>query len=716
MHRIPRVLRGAVGGSRSRTAAYQTRRASTSGIEPRPNNIGDGIGSETAKAVQLPSCRSAPYLRRTHTCKSLSGSDVDKKVTVAGWIQPKRRATRNISCYNLKDGLGEIQLVVWGDASDPLQAMMDAIPTQSAIVAEGVLKLRHINQKRDYPNGDIEILLKSVQVINPADRNLPLMPHDIHNLANEKVRLRHRYLDLRRTELANNIRKRSEVAHLVRTILHEHDFAEVETPMLLKSSPEGAREFIVPTRLSTSAPDSTSLNDDQSPGVNTESASTPRFYALPQSPQQPKQLLVISGVVDRYYQLARCFRDEDGRKDRQPEFTQLDLEMAWVSWGESNGSRPEPEGATEPHGTWRMGGSEVRVIVETLVRRIWSRFEATELPGQFRVMTYDTAMSRYGSDKPDLRFGLEIQDITQLMSDSVRQALAERDEMVEAWILPMGSAVQFMRGARRVLLQGDSKLERIKVANDNDGTWLSRSRVLRGILGIDSEGPMDCPNVNSVLDLNDGGVVFLSRRQRKPEGGSTALGRIRIEVANMAQSMGDLGLSSEPQFLWVTEFPLFTRADADKEFLAHGRWSSTHHPFTAPMWEDIEKMYEGKIEEVRGQHYDLVLNGVEIGGGSVRVHDPAMQEHIFENILRLTDQEKATFDHLRQALRSGAPPHGGFAFGFDRLMAILCKAESIRDVIVFPKTGAGADPLFKSPAPVDPSVLAQYGIRPQRLS
>ncbi|PIL36817.1 hypothetical protein GSI_00507 [Ganoderma sinense ZZ0214-1] len=460
--------------------------------------------------------------------------------------------------------------------------------------------------------------------------------------------------------------------------------------MLLNSTPEGAREYLVPTRVKQSSSDG---------------PAQPQFYALSQSPQQPKQLLVASGAVDRYFQLARCFRDEDGRKDRQPEFTQVDLEMAWVSWGD------HPSGDAVSQDPWRIGGHEVRDVVETIIRRIWGKIDGVELGERFRVMTYNEAMGRYGSDKPDLRFGLEIQDVTSRLPEGLRAALEVREEVLEILVLANHpDHMPFRSSAGEAELP--TSVERIEVTKGSASDWLSRSQTVQHVLSS-SAPAMDASNLVTALGLAEGGTVFLSTRSRRPEGGWTSLGRVRLALAETAQRAGTLVLSDAPEFLWVTEFPLFTRADADKEFLAHGRWSSSHHPFTAPMHEDVEKLYAGQIEEVRGQHYDLVCNGVEVGGGSVRVHDAAMQEYIFSKVLQLDGKEKTSFNHLLHALRCGAPPHGGFAFGFDRLMAMLCKTASIKDVIAFPKTAAGTDLLFKSPSPSTAEVLAQYALQPQ---
>jgi len=490
--------------------------------------------------------------------------------------------------------------------------------------------------------------------------------------------------------LSDNLRKRSQVAHTIRNVLFEQDFLEVETPILVKSTPEGAREFLVPTRVTR-----------RLEGTLTQE---PQFYALPQSPQQAKQLLICSGGVDKYFQLARCFRDEDGRKDRQPEFTQIDLEMAFVSWGDP------PANASSRSDQWRIGGSEVRDVVENIICRVWQEVEDVSLPRRFKVMTYHDAMTRYGSDKPDTRFGLEISDLGQLLPSETRNSMDNLGQTIECLIVRRLEDVSFIKADQCCQHQSDAAVERIILTADNESSWLHESRTLGE--GLRPARSAQGPNINETLRLNVGDTVYLAGRPKAPEGGSTHLGRLRLHLSELAQARGDYIPAETPHFIWITEFPLFTRADREKDFLARGRWSSTHHPFTAPMWEDIDLMYSGRIESVRGQHYDLVLNGVEIGGGSVRVHDAAMQEHIFTQILRLSELEKASFRHLLDALKYGAPPHGGIALGFDRLMAILCRTRSIRDVIAFPKTSVGTDLLFKSPAAVDSNILYQYGIQP----
>ncbi|KAF9449901.1 hypothetical protein P691DRAFT_774346 [Macrolepiota fuliginosa MF-IS2] len=631
----------------------------------------------------------APFPQRSHDCGTLNASHVGSRVILAGWLLPGRKG-KLVSFFPLKDSYGTTQLIVnHSQGFAELSALAD-VPVESSVLIEGEVRLRPQEARRSGSTGEIDVQVERFTVLNSAS-TLPFTPSNPFNLPNDDLRARYRYLDLRRTALSDNIKKRSQVAHLIRNMLHDQAFLEVETPVLLRSSPEGAREFLVPTRVSVTG----------SSRSDTSASERPLFYALQQSPQQPKQLLICSGGVDRYFQMAKCFRDEDGRKDRQPEFTQVDLEMAYVSWGQTDPITSEFSDA------WRIGGTEVREVVETLIRKIWSRMESITLPDQFRVMTYREAMTRYGSDKPDTRFGLEIINITPHLPPDIRSAYERNEEVLECIIVRKSSDSEFIRASKAC--KDDFDTCHINHSQSTAQTWLRDSDLgCEALKGLTTDGQVQ---MNTALKLRYGDDIWLSKRSRLPKGGSTSLGRVRLHVSELAQSHGDFTITKDPHFLWITEFPLFTRTDADKDFLAKGRWSSSHHPFTAPMWQDIEAMYRGDIEQVRGQHYDLVLNGMEIGGGSVRVHDAAMQEYIFEKVLQLSDQEKAPFDHLLHALQCGAPPHGGIALGFDRLMAILCGTQSIRDVIAFPKTSTGTDLLFKSPATVNEDVLYQYGLR-----
>ncbi|KAJ1311005.1 hypothetical protein OPQ81_009512 [Rhizoctonia solani] len=606
---------------------------------------------------------------RSHTCGNLTSEDVGKTVTLAGWIQPARPVSKHLTFFTLKDGDGQTQLLVRSPTvgTEGTGYKLEDAPVESVVLVEGKVVARPGSSKRtDTSTGEVEVHVDKYIVLNPATK-LPFRSDDRFELVNEQLRATHRYLDLRRDSLTQNIKTRSKVAHITRNYLHDLDFTEVETPILLKSTPEGAREFLVPTRVT---------------------SSEPLFYALPQSPQQPKQLLVCSGAVDKYYQIARCFRDEDGRKDRQPEFTQIDLEMAFVGWG-------DPIDAGDG---WRIGGREVKNVIEGLIRKIWKGVLGIQLEEGFKVMRYADVMAKYGSDKPDTRFGLEIQSVTSLLPDSIQSRLSQSHMQLECLVVRHDDEA-FTFASRAAPIEPGTN--RITITGNNLHTWASEV--------LDSE--VDCARISQSLRLHPGDEVWACLQSTSIDmGGSTPLGRQRLVIRDLAEQSGTYTPTQTPHFLWVTEFPLFTSADGDKEFLAKGRLSSSHHPFTAPMAEDVEKLLSGQAREVRGQHYDLVLNGIEIGGGSVRVHDPALQKFIFEQVLQLTPTEIETFSHLLAALSAGAPPHGGLAIGFDRLVAVLCNATSIRDVIAFPKTAGGTDALLKSPSRVDQEVLAGLGL------
>ncbi|GAW01856.1 aspartyl-trna synthetase [Lentinula edodes] len=684
------LFRASISAGRSATISY-----------PRPDAIGKilyGHSKHYSSPVisqDLPNstqsnAHSAPFPSRTHTCGGLSALDAGSRVILTGWLLPERKG-KLVSFFPLKDSFGTVQLIVNNSEQTREDlAALSKVPTESSVLVQGQVLLRPPSARRPGPTGEIDVEVEKFIVLNAAASDLPFTPSNIHNLPSEDLRLRYRFLDLRRTMLSDNLQKRSQVAHLVRNTLHDSGFVEIETPVLLRSSPEGAREFLVPTRTK-------------------DVSDFPAFYALQQSPQQPKQLLIASGTVDKYFQIAKCFRDEDGRKDRQPEFTQIDMEMAYVSWGPMDSIGTSSSGS-QCSGTWRIGGSEVRDVVETIIKKIWKKIENVDLPSCFPVMTYNEAMTRFGSDKPDTRFGLEISEITPFVTPTQKALLEEKIEVLEAIIIRKSQEPGFWHIARKCEI--DPLVESISITGKNAANWLQESNTV-GIPTSAEVTESQCPDINSKLSISAGDTVWLARRSRVPNGGSTLLGRQRLRLLDAASAARQVTLPEAPHFLWVTEFPLFTRSDDDKDFLAKGRYSSSHHPFTAPMWQDIKSLYEGKVESVRGQHYDLVLNGVEIGGGSVRVHDASLQEHIFTNVLQLSEQERAPFDQLLHALRCGAPPHGGIALGFDRLMSILCKTQSIRDVIAFPKTAGGADLLFKSPALVPPDVLEPYGLQPR---
>ncbi|ODO01924.1 aspartate-tRNA ligase [Cryptococcus wingfieldii CBS 7118] len=670
----PRTLVSGAGVARLRGQVLGRRGNATEALAPR--EIKPFVEDGTVNAFH------GPRPKITHDISKLSTSLENQKVVIAGWLSSQRRASEKLHFYTLRSpsSSSAVQLI---SKSKSGEGLMDW-PLESVVLIEGTVKARKSKPKdATSPVDDIELEIGKAILLNPADKVLPFYPNK-GPLVNEDLRAQHRYLDLRRHELASNLRLRSQVSHIVRTYLHSQNFTEIETPILLNSSPEGAREFLVPTR---------------SPNADGQ----PTFYALPQSPQQPKQLLISSGAVDRYYQIARCFRDEDGRKDRQPEFTQIDLEMGFVS-----GAAPEPtpgQDGQEMRSTWAIGGSEVREVVEGMVKKIWKEVKGIELEGWFRVMPYQVAMDVYGSDKPDTRFKsycLPIGYYPHLSDPSIDKVLMDESPYQVEWMV---TPAEQAKGIDIKTIAGDNAfIDYVKITPENTHSWLGES-VLTAPLGLQLDKNSPYPG-----GVEPGDIIWLSRRKKIAEGGWTNLGRLRVQIMDELVSKGLAQLPDEPHFLWITQFPLFTLADEDKAQLSRGRYAATHHPFTAPAFEDLPALKAGDVSNVKGQHYDLVLNGQEIGGGSVRIHDVKLQEYVMREILQLDDEEVGRFDHLLRALKCGAPPHGGIALGFDRLVAILAGAKSIRDVIAFPKSTTGQDPVFRSPSVSGDEVLKEYGL------
>jgi aspartyl-tRNA synthetase len=487
----------------------------------------------------------------------------------------------------------------------------------------------------------VEVLVTHLQVLNHADV-LPFVIDDpeVASKVNEEMRLTYRYLDMRRPEMMRNLRLRSRVATATRVFMEEQGFLEVETPTLFKSTPEGAREFLVPSRVH--------------PG---------EFYALPQSPQQFKQILMVAGV-ERYFQLARCYRDEDLRADRQPEFTQIDIEMSFID------------------------REDIYALIEGLLKRVWKTALNVEIPTPFQRISFEEAMNRFGIDKPDTRFAMELQDFTEAFQTSqfkVFSGAIANGGVVKA--LNAKGMAEATQGQIETMTEhaksfGAKGLAFIKVEN---GEWKSP------IVKFFTEAEKDA--LRTKLAIEEGDLILFAADQWLTA--CEILGRIRLYCAEILQAKGRLTIPSDRfDFLWVVEFPLLS---FDKEM---NRWYSSHHPFTAPVEEDIPKLKDNP-KKVRGQHYDIVVNGVELGGGSIRIHQPHVQKTIFEEILQIPPEEtKTRFGYMLEAFRFGAPPHGGIALGFDRLMAILCGTHSIRDVIAFPKTAKGTCLMTESPTPV----------------
>ncbi|KAI8967433.1 tRNA synthetases class II-domain-containing protein [Mycotypha africana] len=600
------------------------------------------------------------YPDRTHYCGHLRASHEGDKVVLCGWAQPTRHLSQDLIFLPIKDHTGVTQLV-YRDSNQQLKSQIQSLSPESVICVEGVVRKRPegmANSKQ--ATGDIEVDITKLYCLNPASPSLPFWPHH-PELPNEEVRLRYRYLDLRRDELQHHIRLRSLIANTVRNYLTGNGFTEIETPTLFKSTPEGAREYIVPTR------------------------KRGAFYALPQSPQQHKQMLMAAGF-DRYFQIARCFRDEDLRADRQPEFTQIDLEMSFAKV------------------------KDVQGIIEGMVSDIWDRALGIKLAkDNFPHMTYTEAMSKYGSDKPDLRFDMKINQIETYAADIAQE------NAFDCMVVKQGSKAisggELKTLLKELALTNSKDIAFVKVNENNISSWpakcvtLRHSQVLRNQVN----------QLNASLNIQLGDLVAVHKRPTYLYGGNTTMGRVRLYLANLMQQKKLLECATEKyKFLWVESFPLFTPAEenADQQPQKEGqrKWESTHHPFTAPYDEDIPLLATSP-ENVRGQHYDLVLNGMEIGGGSIRIHSPVMQTFILEQVLRLQRHEYQRFDHLIDALGGGCPPHGGIALGFDRLMAILCGTPSIRDVIAFPKAAGGKDFVVNSPSEVTTAQLNEYGLQ-----
>jgi aspartyl-tRNA synthetase len=545
---------------------------------------------------------------------------------------------------DIRDREGRTQTVF--DPSDLPKELFDrAAALRSECVVSVFGKVRSRPPGTNNPKiatGEIEIAATALEVLNMADvLPFPVDDPEVAKTVNEELRLQYRYLDLRRPEMVRNFRLRSKVATATRVFFDEQGFLEVETPMLFKSTPEGAREFLIPSR--------------QHPG---------KFYALPQSPQQFKQILMVGGI-EKYFQIARCFRDEDQRADRQLEFTQIDLEMSFIE------------------------REDIYTLIEGLLKRIWKTALDMDIPTPFQRLSFQEALGRYGSDKPDTRYGLELVDFTEEFRASTFK--------VFSGAIAVGGVVKALN-AKGLADATQGQIETM--------TEYAKSFGAKGLAYIKVEkGEWKSPIVKF---FNDAEKAALADRLKIEEGdlvlfaadqwlaACEILGKIRVYCADVLKARGKLVIAPDRfDFLWVVDFPLLS---FDKE---QNRWYSSHHPFTAPVAEDVALLATDP-KKVRGQHYDIVVNGVELGGGSIRIHQPEVQKLIFEQVLQIPpDLVKARFGYMLEAFRYGAPPHGGIALGFDRLIAILCGTPSIRDVIAFPKTAKGADLMTDSPAGVE---------------
>jgi aspartyl-tRNA synthetase len=582
--------------------------------------------------------------KRTHSCGALGLPDVGQAVTLMGWVF-RRRDHGALVFVDLRDREGLTQCVFDPSTSGVAHARAEAVRAEFVLAVRGIVAARPSGTENPrLATGSVEVQVSEVRILNES-RPLPFQIDGEDAAAvDETLRLKYRYLDMRRPAVLDAFRIRDLTCRAVRDYLHAEGFLEVETPFLTRSTPEGARDFLVPSRLQ--------------PGS---------FYALPQSPQLFKQLLMVGGF-ERYFQIVRCFRDEDLRRDRQPEFTQIDIETSFLD------------------------RDDFLPIIEGMVATVWRRVKGVELSRPFRRLAYDEAVSRYGSDKPDLRFAMELVDVSTLFAGGEFQAFAQ---LVAGGSVVKGLRVPGAGGMSRKELddltaeakQGGAKgLVWIKVAPD--GVQSPVAKFIQGVQGA----------LVTALGAEPGDLLLLVGD--RPAIVAAVLGRFRVDLARR------FGLipAGQDVFAWVIDFPLVEWNGDDN------RWDAVHHPFTAPRDEDVA-LLDTDPGRVRAQAYDLVLNGQEAAGGSVRIHQPALQERLFALIGIGKEEAWARFGFLLEALEFGAPPMGGIAFGLDRLTANLVGQESIREVIAFPKTQKGTCPLTDAPAPVDAHQLRELGIR-----
>ncbi|MBG28663.1 MAG: aspartate--tRNA ligase [Opitutae bacterium] len=588
-------------------------------------------------------------MNKTHHCNELRKSDAGQSISLIGWIDSVRDHG-GILFLDLRDREGKTQ-VVFDPSNEELSALGHQLKPESVLGISGECRERSDDTINvDLPTGEVEVFANDA-IVHNLSRTPPFPLDDSTDKVNEDLRLSYRYLDLRRPAGIEALKLRHKASQATRKFFDQNGFLEIETPMLFKSTPEGAREFLVPSRLN--------------PG---------QFYALPQSPQQYKQMLMVAGV-ERYYQLARCFRDEDLRADRQPEFTQIDIEMSFID------------------------REDMYALIEGLLVTVWKETLGEDIETPFLRMPFEEAMNRFGSDKPDMRFALEIEDFTEVFRESefkVFASAAQGGGVVKAFNakgladVTQGEMKHLEETAKSLGAKG---LAFIKAEN---GEWKSP------ILKFLSEGEQ--ANLREKLEVEDSDIIFFAAGDW--EASCNILGRIRLESALLLEKRVKLKRNpTDWKFLWVIDFPLMTYDEEQDRYVA------THHPFTSPVPEDAN-LLESEPRKVRGQHYDIVLNGVELGGGSIRIHQPDLQKRVFEDILKIPpDLVQSRFGYMLESFQYGAPPHGGIALGLDRLVATLAQRDSIRDVIAFPKTQKGQDLMTQSPGSVTDKQLRDLHVR-----
>lgn len=584
---------------------------------------------------------------RTHNLGELRVKNIGKVVTLSGWVDTKRNVSTSLTFIDLRDREGKTQIVFNNELlSEKVLEEVQKLKSESVIRVVGEVKERS-NKNLNIPTGEIEVFAKEIEILNACD-TLPFQISGIDDNLSENMRLTYRYLDIRRSKMLNNLKMRHRMIMSIRNYMDKAGFLDVDTPVLTKSTPEGARDFLVPSRTN--------------PGT---------FYALPQSPQLFKQLLMIGGV-EKYFQIAKCFRDEDLRADRQPEFTQLDIEMSFV----------EKE--------------DVMNEIEGLAKYVFKNVTGEEANYTFQRMPYTEAMDRFGSDKPDLRFGVELKDLSDIVKNSSFNAfssIVQNGGLVKAVVAPNANE----KFSRKVISEYEEYVKTYFGAKGLAYIKLTANGITSPIAKFLSEEEMKA--IIEKTEAKTGDVIFIVADKKKVV--ASALGALRLKIGK------DLELINKDdfKFLWVVDFPMF---DYDEE---EQRYKAEHHPFTSIKAEDLDKFLTGQTEDIRTNTYDLVLNGSEIGGGSIRIFNPQIQSMVFDRLGLSQEEAKAKFGFFLDAFKYGAPPHGGLAFGIDRWLMVMLKEESIRDVIPFPKTNKGQCLMTEAPNTVDEKQLEELFIK-----